>query len=276
MEEQAVTVHLVYFSPNGTTRRTVKRIAQRFAECEIVEHNLLSPESRRHSLAFSADDLVILGLPTAGVLYGRIHEVFECLHGSNTPMIGVVLYGNGYYGVALKQMQTIADEHGFRMTAMGAFIGQHALNGAVATGRPDEQDMKVVDGFANSVYEKVIVRGDYRLHSKPGVGRARAFPYNLVVAARNLYPTEYWLPAFLKSKQINENCNDCGSCARNCPTGAINLEERGFDLSRCIGCHSCVNRCPKGAIESTSVVMKMIMKDFGRAAAGRMEPELFI
>ena len=269
-------VHLIYFSPNGTTRRTVQRIAQRFAEYKVVEHNLHSPASRQQKLKFEAEDLVIFGMPSAGVLYGRVHEIFHCLIGANTPMVGVVLYGNGYYGVALKQMRKMAEERGFRVAAMGAFIGQHALNAAIGTARPDDRDMKVIDDFANKIYTKVVTEGDLKLHRLPDVGRARAFPYNLVVAARKLCATEYKLPAFMKSKIYNEKCSECGTCARNCPAGAIDLERRSFKLSRCIGCNSCVNHCPKAAIEPTSVVMKMIAKDFGRAAAGRMEPEIFI
>lgn len=53
----------------------------------------------------------------------------------------------------------------------------------------------------------------------------------------------------VKKFRVNDDCVACGTCARICPRGNIELRENkpvfGTD---CIGCLSCVQYCPKQAI----------------------------
>lgn len=49
---------------------------------------------------------------------------------------------------------------------------------------------------------------------------------------------------------VEEGCNGCGLCVRNCPTGTITLkEEKPVWGNKCLQCLSCINRCPKQAIQ---------------------------
>ena len=47
-----------------------------------------------------------------------------------------------------------------------------------------------------------------------------------------------------------DDCNGCGSCAGECPTEAITLEDNHpvFDEDKCSNCNACVDACPTGAI----------------------------
>lgn len=52
--------------------------------------------------------------------------------------------------------------------------------------------------------------------------------------------------------KINEDkCILCGTCIRNCPTGAISKKNNKIiiDYQKCIGCGECVAVCPQGAVE---------------------------
>jgi len=50
---------------------------------------------------------------------------------------------------------------------------------------------------------------------------------------------------------INDSCISCGSCAGECPVGAISEGEGQFviDADTCIDCGACASTCPVEAIE---------------------------
>ena len=49
---------------------------------------------------------------------------------------------------------------------------------------------------------------------------------------------------------ISSECISCGSCAGECPTGAIKEGDGQFVISadECIDCGTCAGACPTGAI----------------------------
>lgn len=51
--------------------------------------------------------------------------------------------------------------------------------------------------------------------------------------------------------KIGDGCISCGSCADQCPVGAISEGDASYviDADTCISCGSCAGQCPMGAIE---------------------------
>ena len=49
---------------------------------------------------------------------------------------------------------------------------------------------------------------------------------------------------------IGDSCISCGSCAGNCPVGAISAGGGKFEIDpdTCISCGACAGSCPVGAI----------------------------
>ncbi len=49
---------------------------------------------------------------------------------------------------------------------------------------------------------------------------------------------------------INDSCINCGSCAGQCPVGAISEGDGHFviDETVCMSCGACAGQCPVGAI----------------------------
>ena len=50
---------------------------------------------------------------------------------------------------------------------------------------------------------------------------------------------------------ITVSCVGCGSCAGECPVGAISQGDGKYDIdaNSCIDCGTCAGVCPTGAIE---------------------------
>ena len=50
--------------------------------------------------------------------------------------------------------------------------------------------------------------------------------------------------------QISDSCISCGSCAGECPVGAISEGDGKYqiDAGACLDCGSCAGACPMGAI----------------------------
>lgn len=269
-------IHLVYFSPSGSTEKIVKKIASAIEGIPVEVHDLLTSSSRKQNYNFGKNDLVIFGSMTAGKLFTPSDEIFACLHGDETPFIGVVTYGNTYYGIALTEMLQRAEKQGFKVSALGAFVARHSIDVSFAGDRPDAKDEKIMIDFGRRAYEK-ICSGDLTLHNLPKTNWAGFEMGDKVIKYREEHPDEqYALPPSYKAKEISDACIKCGNCVRHCPVDAIDIENKKFDLEKCIGCWGCINRCPKHAIKSASKEMADIMKSFATDLKTRLEPEIFL
>ncbi len=62
--------------------------------------------------------------------------------------------------------------------------------------------------------------------------------------------------SIFKINQNKEKCVSCSLCAKNCPVGCIDYENKKIDNERCIKCFKCADICTKGAIEYKSTISK--------------------
>ncbi|MBQ9390246.1 MAG: flavodoxin family protein, partial [Synergistaceae bacterium] len=58
-------LHLVYFSPSGSTEKVVKAVASEFTGMPVETINLLTSSSRKKRYTFGHEDIVIFGMITA-------------------------------------------------------------------------------------------------------------------------------------------------------------------------------------------------------------------
>ena len=270
-------LHLVYFSPSGTSEKVIKKIASAIRDIPVETHDLLTPASRKKDYNFAPDDLVFFCTMTASLVLTKFDEIFGCLHGNGAPFVGVVTFANTLYMkvILLEEVKAYAEKQGFKVAALGAFPAAHTLTSALGSeGRPNAEDEKIMLDFGQRVYEKVL-GGDYVLHGEIGANTSdsdaeKIASYRAVENGHSTFPPAY------KAKAISDACIKCKTCVRHCPVDAIDIENKTFDLDKCMGCWGCINRCPKKAITSTSPEINELLKNFPGMVTVPFEAEIVL
>ena len=241
-------VWAVYFSATGTTRKAVETVAAAASRVLDVPWQSVSfplPQERQEKLQFSTGDLVIVGVP---VYAGRVPNVLlpfltERLAGNGALAVPVVLYGNRNYDDALMELRNILTANHFACVAAAAFVGEHSFSRVLAAGRPDAEDVALMEGFGEAVGRKVR-RLDYTPDEPVMVGGCD--PIRPYYKPRD---REGNFINILKVKPVTDmaKCNGCGLCAEKCPMGSIRADNVAEVAGICIKCCACVKGCPTGA-----------------------------
>lgn len=271
-------VYLIYFSPGGTTRKTVRILSESFDDYEIIEIDMLKKENRNKQYTFRLNDIVILGLMTLVKPFGPVKDIFKAIRGNNTPLIGIVMFGNGMYGNSLKVVNREVKKRGFCMIAGGAFVGAMSYNRTVAANRPDETDTEKIRLFGDAINNKLKTNGVVPVKSRLRTDWPKSSIFHAVKTALMLYMPlgKIKVSAPLNRIEFTDNCVECGLCQSRCPVGAINLAQRFSDSKLCIGCVACVNGCKNGGIEYTNKLMIKAADACINHFKGRREPETFV
>lgn len=236
----------LYFSGTGTTRSMVMTLTEALARelgVPLREIPFTRPAERDKDYRFTEADLLVVGCPTyAGRLPNKIMpDLRNKLHGKNTIVVPVVMFGNRAYENSLAELTALLTENGFFPAAAAACAAQHAFTDALAYGRPGWSDQFEAKNFAKSAARKVKTLSELvEPVQVPGDPNA---PYYTPLG-------EDGMPVnFLKAKPKTKlsRCNGCGACARMCPMGAIDKKDFSKVPGTCIKCQTCVRRCTKQA-----------------------------
>ena len=260
--------HAIFFSPTGTTEKAVTSVAE--GTGLPLENIDLTPLKIRQAFRryFTNSDLVIVGLPVyGGRLPKNIDNFFTGLDGKDTPSIALVMYGNREYEDALLELKIRLEQHGFRVIAGAAFIGEHTFSKNIAAGRPNSRDLDIARDFGRKVAKNIkkamsatlIIKGNYPFVAK-GFDPAQPGP---LTAFANITTTE--------------NCTQCGICVEECPWGAIDPEMYTTESTKCMRCFRCIKVCPSSARKVIDKKFYEFLPQFEmRLNAVRKEPELFL
>ena len=242
------TVWAVYFSGTGTTGKVAVHLAQSLAQglgAACRTHDYTQPAGRAEPLAFGPSDLVVLGTPVDA---GRVPNLLlpgvrGSIRGDNTLAVPVVLYGNRNFDDGLMELRNVMIGNGFCPVGAAAIVGEHSFSTVLGAGRPDGEDMALVDSLAQQVAGKV--RGLTGLPQPVAVEGCDPIRPYYTPRDRNGQP----IKDFLKAKPVTDpaKCVKCGLCARLCPMGSIDPADVSSVAGKCIKCCACVKKCPTGA-----------------------------
>lgn len=243
------TVWAVYFSGTGTTQKVATTLAKSVAQslgAEYREYCFNLPAAREKDLSFTPEELVVLGVP---VYAGRVPNLLlpyvrDCIHGGGALAVPVVLYGNRNFDDGLMELRNVARDNGFHPIAAGAFVGEHSFSTVLGAGRPDADDMALVQELADRTADKVKALTEAPAQAVEVEGCDPIRPY-YTPRDRHGEP----IKDFLKAKPVTDpdKCVKCGLCARLCPMGSIDPNDVSNVAGKCIKCCACVKKCPKGA-----------------------------
>lgn len=254
-------IYAVYFSPTKGTKAYIEGIAKRLAE-DFETIDLTIPENRNKEYHFQNNDLIIMGAPVyAGRLPQTEKSIFSCLHGSDTPAVFNVSYGNRDYDDALLEEKELLENQGFYGIAAAAWIAPHTFTDKLGGGRPDAEDEKNMDLFA----EKVQAAVSSFTTQKPDIKIKGSHPYKEPGGPMPFHP------------ETLSGCVNCGICAAVCPTAAIDKNNAQImDADQCINCLACVKACPTGARTVNSPALQAVAQRLEKAfAEPRKKAEFF-
>ena len=244
---------IAHFSPTGGTRKVADAIAAGFS-VPVAEMDLSKADS---AVTLGDHDALMAVLP---VYAGRVPQIslerLSALKGNGRKAVAVVVYGNREYDDALLETKDALEAGGFRVIAAAAFIAEHSMSRSIAAGRPDAEDEALCRRFAADVMAKADDAVPVQI---PGNR-----PY------KELKPSAFHPAA-------NESCVRCGICARQCPVGAIPMDDPSrTNNDLCINCMRCVQVCPQQCRALPDAFLTMITQMLTENAAGYKRPAVFL
>lgn len=243
-------VWVAYFTGTKTTKKITEALGRKIADALKLPMDVydFSPKvSREKPMVFEKDSLVIIGTPTiAGRVPNVLLKYLATIEGNGALAVPIVLFGNRNFDNALIELRDICIKGNMKPIGAGAFIGEHSFSRILGKGRPDEDDMKVLNKFGDKLLDKLRsieaghVPGELYVSGKPAPDYGG-----------------YYQPRDREGKPVDirkvvpvtdtKLCTDCKYCAAVCPMGSIDYHDVSRMTGICIKCCACIKECPEGA-----------------------------
>jgi len=250
----------IVFSPTGGTQKAADAITQVWSS--KVQKEDLSDSSKDFSLVnIEKEDLVLIAVPSFG---GRVPAVaverLSRINGNGAKCAVICVYGNRAYEDTLIELKDTVEKSGFFVIAAVAAIAEHSIMHQYAAGRPNQEDIKVLQNFSEKIIEK-FKSSDYLKTTITVPGNCS---YKKA-GSGGIIP------------KAGKGCISCGVCAQKCPVSAIDINDPTKTNSKqCISCMRCVSICPEKARKVNSALIAAASLAISKACSVKKECELYI
>lgn len=255
-ENYVMANYSIYFSPTGGT----KKVADILIDCLCEQNQEIDLCKEYEPVKFNENDLCVVSVPSYG---GRVPAVaierLKNITANGTKVILNCVYGNRAWDDTLSELQDTLEQQGFVCVAAIAAVAEHSVFRQFGAGRPDAQDVLELQSFAELILKKIAEKSYKKLELDGSHGTYKEY---------NGVPFK---------PEGNEQCGGCGACVKECPVGAISMENpKQTNKDMCISCMRCVSVCPRQARSCNVEFMKMMADKMAVALSGRKKNHIFL
>lgn len=247
-------ITLAYFSPTHTSYKVAQAVADGVGpKVSKVEMDATFSDAEPHE--FEKDELLIVSVPVYGGAVAPIAlQRLKHLKGCGNPAVVITVYGNRDFGKAPVELTEFLKERNFVTIAAGAFVGEHSYSTdetPIAVGRPDAADLNEARKWGEEIKRKLSQDNQPKAADPTLLKCPKSGWHNLIPFIWFVYNFKREMkkhPVVIVPEVNADLCNGCGLCARECPTGAIPMDDlQHTDAAKCIKCARCVKNCPRKA-----------------------------
>lgn len=252
-------VYEIIFSPTGGTLKVADSFTKAFSD-EVTQIDLTNPNLDFSNFSFHSDDICIIAVPSYG---GRVPAIaisrLQQMKGEQAKTILISVYGNRAYDDTLLELKNTLVDANFHCVAGIAAIAEHSIMHDFAAGRPDADDIKELEHFADKIKNEFKYNSNDKELILPG-----SFPYRQY----NGVPMK---------PSAGKKCMKCGLCATKCPVNAIPINNPDeTDTKKCISCMRCVTICPNKARSVNALLLAAATQKMKNACTEYKHNELFL
>lgn len=252
------SVYEIIFSPTHRSQAAADRIASHLLlEGEEIQKSDLCIQ-KEFSIHPGPEDIAVITVPSYG---GRVPaaaaERLSRLKADRTPAVLAVTFGNRAFEDTLIELRDLSVQCGFSVMAACALVASHNIMQEYGRGRPDAEDLRETDQFA----QRVLAKRCSGIQSEPELPGNR--------------PYKEWHGSRM-TISVNASCISCGICASACPVSAISKNGLSTDPDICIGCMRCVQDCPVHARNLDPDAVKKMTEKMREACSSRKNNSYYL
>ena len=228
---------LCYFTATGNCLYVAKRIGGRL---------LSIPQLMKKESIEISDDAVGVICPVYAVEMPMMVREFLARASIHTDYFFLIYtYGMGY-GEAFAHAELAAREAGLKLSYINAIqMVDNYLPGFEMQDQMDTLWKKDVEGQIEAVCADLTQRKT-RTVTITAATRAKMAMYRRMLAKPILRKDT------AQGYIVNDHCNQCGICAKVCPSNNITVTEEVTFSDRCEVCYACLHNCPQNALHMRS------------------------